>query len=645
MRKQLRLILVLLFLAGYCKAETFTVGSYIINMGVTPQTVGNGMKPYGLVYEFLKTYNIPVRWVIKTGKAKDSADFTYKGTKYKGGTFIIPKEYINTTVKSRLTYWKGQGVVMDSTTSSLTVTVTRILTSAPKWTISTVNTSIATSMFTYAGIPASSYNTNAPASLGACDDIFAMPHADPTWALHGNLYYWNRNYRGAIWANCHAISVMEGLVNPSNSAERMNFLSTQGLINYGSHADGTPSYNYFFNRGSYNGSSISASADDPVFQMMGIEDGAHTNGSEQIYIPIAGPGSGWRNTTKIGCYDSTQSNVSAFPNGPAAVTLYGRGFGLSTAGYVMYQSGHNITGTAAINISAMRQFFNFSFMAMEDKVPAIAASSIASTMSSNNTYTFSVTASSPVGASLSYQWSSYGGGVFSNATAATTSFSTNNVFSDTDCVVTCLVTDACGRSTFTAVPVQIFTALPVKLINFEVGMVDQSARISWACGSEEGVLKYEVQRSIDGETYHTISSVDAVRNNNTQNSYSYIDADIENMNQRVFYYRLRIIDVSGTAVPGPVQEIERPGGGQDIISLIPNPASQNVSIELGMPYSYYQALQISDIYGRVVLEINQPETPGEYIIKVDVGCLKKGIYFVNIRKKSGASSCIKFLKS
>ncbi len=639
-------LLFLFFLLTHCRmqAETFAVGTYIVNMGVTPQTVGNGMKPYGLVYEFLKTYNIPVRWVIGAGKAKDSADFTYNGTKYKGGTFIIPKEYITSTIKTRITYWKGQGVVMDSTTTSLTVTVTQILTSAPKWTLSTVNTSLASGMFTYAGIPSSSYNTNSPASLGACDDIFAMPHADPTWTNHGNLYYWNRNNKGAIWASCHAISVLESLVNPSNSAEQMNFLSTQGLINYGSHADGTPAFSYFFNRASYNGASISARPDDPVFQMMGIEDGAHSSGSEQIYIPLSGSGSGWRNTTKIGCYDSTQSNVSAFPNGPAAVTLYGRGFGLNTAGYVMYESGHNITGTGTANVAAMRQFFNFSFMAMGDKVPVISASTINSTLNSQTTYSFNVTASSPVGASLGYMWSSTLNGTFSNPTSSSTSFSTTQVYTDTVVTITCLVTDACGRSTFLTRSVQVLAALPVKLIRFNGELVNNSVRLDWTSAEENGLKNFEIERSVDADNFEKIANADAKGNYNSENTYSYTDNKF-NPNQGILFYRLKMLDFDGNYITSEPLEISLSKPGSGILSLGPLPSGDFIYLELKSLFSTYESVELTDICGREVMMITQPEITGARSLKLDISKYTSGVYFISLRKKSGELSIAKFIKN
>src|SRR4051794_35997824 len=44
--------------------ETLATGSFIIDMGKTPQTYANGLKPYGMIYEIINTYKVPVKWVI-----------------------------------------------------------------------------------------------------------------------------------------------------------------------------------------------------------------------------------------------------------------------------------------------------------------------------------------------------------------------------------------------------------------------------------------------------------------------------------------------------------------------------------------------------------------------------------------------------
>jgi hypothetical protein len=224
-------ILVCLLVAGYQvqaqTTRTIPTGSFVVNMGVSPQTVGNGLKPYGLVYDLVKNYNVPIYWVINPSKGKDGIDFSHNGVDYKGGPFIIPVEYRSTAVNDRITFWQSQGVVGANTVSSISVPVAETITAAPNWTLDQKNGSIAAGYFTNAGIPSSSYNFKDPALLGSCDDIFVMPHADPTWATHANLLTWNQTFRGAIWAACHAVSALEDMFNPANPAQQTNFLSAK----------------------------------------------------------------------------------------------------------------------------------------------------------------------------------------------------------------------------------------------------------------------------------------------------------------------------------------------------------------------------------------------------------------------------------
>ena len=188
------------------QSETFTPGSFIINMGATnPNTIANGLKPYGLIYDLLRNNQIPVKWVINPAKLKDGVDFIYNGVAYRGGTFIIPAAFRTAAVNSRITFWMGRGVIGVTTTSSINVYVMNTLTSIPKWTLDSKNGAIAEKYLLNAGINnidfPGAYNWKNPQLLDGCDDFFVMPHADPVWSTHGNLLAWNRDYFGSIWAD------------------------------------------------------------------------------------------------------------------------------------------------------------------------------------------------------------------------------------------------------------------------------------------------------------------------------------------------------------------------------------------------------------------------------------------------------------
>ena len=423
------LILVVLSLKVNAQTnETLSTGSYIINMGVIPQTDNNGLKPYGLIYDLLKNNSVPIKWVISQTKVKDGADFVYNGTEYKGGTFIIPAEYRTAAVNSKITSY---GVTGTTTTSPLYVSVTYTLTAAPRWTLDDKNGRIVQAFLTTAGIPSSAYNWKSPQTLSGCDDIFVMPHADPTWATHSNLYNWNRTQFGSIWAGCHAVSVLE---NMNNGILQTNFLANNvgsignSLVSFKFHNKGSPPF-------------ITEAPSNPVAQYMGTTDAAHRNGSEQIFLPKLG--GGWRPTTNIVCYDPTQSDIPSLSAGKAALIAEGRGFGLSDAGWVMYEGGHDVSKAGEASIAAQRAFFNFSLRATIDKIPSISAFSVPSTMNISQTYSVSINASSPVGLTFTYQWSSSCGGTFGNANAASTTFTPSATGS---CIIKCVVTDACGRT-------------------------------------------------------------------------------------------------------------------------------------------------------------------------------------------------------
>lgn len=449
---------------------TFPSGSLIVNMGIVPQTVGNALKPYGMIYDLITNYGIPVRWVINQTKPKDGIDFSFNGVDYRGGPFLIEAQYRSTLVNQRIAFWQTQGVVTTTINSPLTLPVVKTLTvsSVPNWTLDKQNGKIALPFFVNAGIPPSAHggtsstNWKLPSQLNDCDDIFVMPHADPTWATHQNLFTWNLTSRGSIWTGCHAGSALENTYNPANPSQQMNFLTKKvttpgpgiilpvigstayaqnSLILWGNHDDGTLPYSYH-------------DLQDPVMQFMGIIDPAVLNGSEQIFIPVKGVGSGWRESTSHGVYDPDHPEAATVPateNDVAAVVAYGYGFGDPNRGYVLMQASHNIGGTAPANIAAQRIFFNFSFLAGKVKTPSpdlvFDFPTIIAGATQELTFTLEgdrdISEFTPPNGSI--LWSSECGGVFSPNNTQTVNFTAPVVTSPTNCNITVTLTDACGR--------------------------------------------------------------------------------------------------------------------------------------------------------------------------------------------------------
>lgn len=459
---------------------TIPAGSFIINMGIMPQTVANGLKPYGLIYALLQA-KCPVEWVINPDKLKDGTDFTYNGVAYKGGTFIIKSEFRTAAVNNLIATWTNPAglykVVGVTTTSPISVPVYLTMWNAPKWTMDKQNGGIATGFFVNAGIPASAYGGSSstlwkiPADLTCCDDIFVMPHADPIWLTHRRLYDWvgsgTSGCKGGVWLGCHAGSALENMFDnlttdsdPIDRTQQTNFLvdvsapavgagpwSTPGnsLILWGSHDDGTLPYSF---NNTY--------ATDPVAQYMGSTDAAQLNGSEQIYIP-AHASDGWWPATRVLVYDSDHPQAKSWPNTPmthvGSVMAYGPGFGVTGNGKVMLEAAHNIGGTAPANVAAQRAFFNYSFLVAWEKAVLPTLSNLPETVYSGQSYELSYgqEANVPPAPPQNYTtvWSASCGGTFlPDNTSATVTYIPPTAATPTLCNISVTITDECGRTSF-----------------------------------------------------------------------------------------------------------------------------------------------------------------------------------------------------
>lgn len=247
--------------------KTFPAGSYIIDSGwmgtsTTFQPKPEGLQAYGLIYQLLVTEKIPVYWIIangKTGTVANAPNLTntspdlsnvdvytpYTSTSitsktYYSGPFVIPAEFMtNARLTSILTTVGLSGVRVDRAAADFTAPVYDKVIYWPKAILDAQNGAIAVGFYDNAKVPATvrAYSFKAPSELNGCDDIFVMPHADPTWLTHNNLLPWN-DQGGYIWAGCHAASVLENIDSPDADLNpNMNFLTTEGLLLFGSHGD------------------------------------------------------------------------------------------------------------------------------------------------------------------------------------------------------------------------------------------------------------------------------------------------------------------------------------------------------------------------------------------------------------------------
>ena len=553
--RSLSLILCFLISIGNLQAQTQTIpaGSFIVDMGVMPQTEQNAMLPYGMVYQLIKDHQVPIIWSINTAKGYDGVDFTYDGQDFKAGPFIIEAGFRSDPVNAVISSWQAMGVVGITTASEIVVPVHETISWVPTWTLDEANGGIAEGYLQAAGIPETAYNWKDPQLLDCCDDVFVMPHADPEWATHSNLYFWNETCKGSIWAACHAVSALENSFNPADPTQQMNFLSEDifeadpgeapwdenSLLLWGNHDGGTlpPAY--------VKDPSLAA---DPIMQYLGHHDDASENGSEQIYIPV--PGGGWLPTTSVAVYDADHPEAFASP-GEAAKVAFGRAFGDANRGYVMYEGGHNHSGGDPANIAAMRMLMNFSYNS--SGVNAIfVTSTIPDLMEAGQTYPVSVSVTGGTG-TFTYEWSSTVEGEFDDPTAASTTFTPAipDPLEATPAVLTCIVKDNCGtRGGFSSAPVTIVPGPlpPVAVDDITVTFPNNPVTMDLLANDSDPNLD-PLTLTLIGEVSSMVTTSKGVFTNNDDGTVTYSpNTDFEGVDS----VQYQICDTTGLADGGPL---------------------------------------------------------------------------------------------
>lgn len=407
----------------------FTAGAAVIDMGIQPQTVNNGLRPYGLIQDLVSVHEIPVFWIINDSKSfvsgttkVDQTDISITGTvdsnpastpittDLKSGPFLIPSEYMpqaQAVIESWIATSTGAG------TDKLTVywnldaitdaPVHGIISYFPDVTLypvggdssSPIATDMETAFYSPAGIT-TGFTKKAPDELGSCDLIYVLSHhtdPDTDWNQADiDTFYDFVMAGGNAWLGCHDVSLTENVLT-TTEGNQLNFLSNGGLIPYKDLLNVSTNYPWLsdFSDGgddilehdnTFNNADILYdinTAPNPLMQFMGEIHPAMNGNSEHIYVPLADAGGsqgGWRSTTTVAAYDPNNSHIPARTPGRAGPIVYGPAFGNKDYGTILYSGSHISSGNNVANfdpehIGELRLFGNFLLESALEVTPEI----------------------------------------------------------------------------------------------------------------------------------------------------------------------------------------------------------------------------------------------------------------------------------
>ena len=179
-----------------------------------------------------------------------------------------------------------------------------------------------------------------------------------------------------------------------------------------------------------------------------------------------------------------------------------------------------------------------------------------------------------------------------------------------------------------------FNALPVKLIYFTAIADGNKVRLNWEAANEQETVKYEIEKSLTGNSFSRIGTV--MSRQLSQSAY----IDFDNTPALGWnYYRLKIIDKSGSFTYSPLRPVKFTKGGEEV-KIFPVPATDVLHVLLPSSYINSATLLLYGIDGKFISLLK----PAVNNVKINVKPLAGGTYVLKIIKGNGEAQTYEFVK-
>ncbi len=160
------------------------------------------------------------------------------------------------------------------------------------------------------------------------------------------------------------------------------------------------------------------------------------------------------------------------------------------------------------------------------------------------------------------------------------------------------------------------STVPVELASFSARVSGNTVALKWLTVSETNNFGFDVERSLDAETFAKIGFVQGHGTTTTEQRYEFIDEDVQAGKR---YYRLKQIDVDGAFEYSSTLEVDISAPKSFVLAQnYPNPFNPATAIQFSVPVASEVNITVYDALGRAIRElVNETYAPGTHSITWD----------------------------
>jgi hypothetical protein len=177
----------------------------------------------------------------------------------------------------------------------------------------------------------------------------------------------------------------------------------------------------------------------------------------------------------------------------------------------------------------------------------------------------------------------------------------------------------------------VSTVLPVKLLSFDAVALDKSVLLNWKTSEEVNHNYFEVERSIDGNTFSKTAIVlDGIANGTAKN-YALKDDVSLLQDKTVLYYRLKQVSKDGSFTYSNILSVRFKNVSDVVMQVSPNPFVERLTVRFNSNEKTNAQISITNINGKTVVVKQSTINKGFNNVQLDgLASLPAGVYVASL---------------
>ncbi|MGZ3881150.1 MAG: T9SS type A sorting domain-containing protein, partial [Flavisolibacter sp.] len=164
--------------------------------------------------------------------------------------------------------------------------------------------------------------------------------------------------------------------------------------------------------------------------------------------------------------------------------------------------------------------------------------------------------------------------------------------------------------------------------DFRGNLADGTASLNWTTNYNDGIDYYELQRSLDGQNFESISTIPTKSTGGAFGNYSSAD-NVSTLNTPYAFYRLKIKLSAKSVVYSTILRLNLPIRKNEVL-LYPNPVTDYVQVALSSDKKQDLKVLVYDLSGALIHQMSYSLVKGNNVFAMATAKWKPGTYVMQL---------------